>query len=313
MKMKQKFTRRNLIFNFVAVSTAISLATYSFAATDYERIRKDINIMIGIVKSSFEDSADCRKCRVKITGSYLAEQGVVFNVNPSGNYTHGYKYVYDYDYNYDYPDFTSDIALVTEGIAEIPEMVHEILADVRVNLNSENMHSWSMRAPHDDGDLADHTRELREEMREFRADQREFAREMREIEIESIHAEEDELADLEAREGEVKQKLAEMEKKQLESQKKFESYADKRIKDRESKRAQRAEVQEQQFKKMETIVLNTFCDYGSTIRSLPDNERVSVVVNNGDESNVYVFKQSQLASCDSSKTDVRKNALSYVF
>ena len=108
-------------------------------------------------------------------------------------------------------------------------------------------------------------------------------------------------------------KFQEMEKKQQESQKKFESFAEKRIKDREQKRAKRREAQDQQFRKIETVVLNTFCDYGSTIRSLPDNERISVVVNKGKESNVYVFRQSQLDSCDSAKTDVRENALSYVF
>ena len=65
---------------------------------------------------------------------------------------------------------------------------------------------------------------------------------------------------------------------------------------------------------METVVLNTFCDYSSTIRSLPKGERISVIVKkNEDSSNVYVFEQSGLEGCDSADGNVREHALSYAF
>ena len=81
MNMKQRIRRNNLVLNIATVVVATSLAAYSFADTDYGRVKKDINVMIGIVKSSFEDDDSCRNCRVRITGHYLADQGVVFNVN----------------------------------------------------------------------------------------------------------------------------------------------------------------------------------------------------------------------------------------
>jgi hypothetical protein len=258
--------------------------------------------MIGIVKSSFQDNRDCEKCNVKVTGHYLAEQGVVFNVRPSGG-----SVFHSYSGN-------SDVSqVVVESLEELPDMVTEIMEDVQFNFEDNDMHSWAWRfSDDDDGDHEN--RESREAMREMRQELRELARELREVEIEVIHAEQDELADLQERKIELETELATTEENQGQVQKEMESYVNERTKERELRKAKRDEERHLRFDKMESIVLNTFCDYSRTMRSLPDNERVSIVVDRGDDpANIYVFKQSQLDSCDSEKTDVRKNALSYAF
>ncbi len=308
MKLRNKFARRNFIFNVAAVVTASSIAAYSFAAPDYDRIKKDVNIMIGIVKSSINDAADCRRCKVRITGHYLADQGAVFNVTPSGGYAH-------FGYNYVAPNADSVVINGVPVVPEIPEMVYDILSDVQVSIDSasEDSYEWDWNWD-SDHEWHEHNREAREELREFRSELRELARERREVEIESIHAEEEELAELEAREQEIEQRFQKAEQRREQAQQKYEAIVEKRNEQREAKRVKRVQEREKQFVKMESIVLNTFCDYSSTMRSLPDDERISIIINKGDEkSNVYVFRQSDLSSCDSAKSDVRADALSYVF
>lgn len=309
MKIRNKLAKRNLIFNVGAVITAISMTAYSAAAPDYERIKKDINIMIGIVKSSFEDSNDCRRCRVKVTGHYLADQGVVFNVVPSGGYARGYKYVYSSP-NLD-TVVVDEMPVIPDipEMPELPEMVQDILADVRGSIEDE-VYDWHW----DEEGWGGHNSEFRNEQRKLRSELRELSRQMREIEIEEIHANEDELAELEAREQEIEERIRKAEQRRAEVQERFETYTNKRSQEREAKRTRQLAERTKQFEKMESIVLNTFCDYSGTMRSLPNDERVSIIVSKGnDESNIYVFEQSELSSCDSAKTDIRKNALSYVF
>ena len=83
MRMREKIRRANFTVNVVAAVAASSLAAYALAAPDYDRIKKDINVMVGIVKSSIEENRDCQRCGIRVSGYYLADQGVVFNVDPS--------------------------------------------------------------------------------------------------------------------------------------------------------------------------------------------------------------------------------------
>ncbi len=302
MTIQSRIRKHSLLLDVAAVITVSSIALNSFAAPDYERMRKDINIMIGIVKSAFENDEDCRSCQVKITGHYLADQGVVFNVTPAAR---GYAYAFKTD------DFEENIEEFAEGMAAIPLVVEDILAGVEISLADEDFSGFTISG---EGDWSENSRIARQALREARAELREANRELREIEIEAIHAEQEELTELEQREAEVMKELERLSSEEEKIQERFSSQAEAKRKKIEMQRAKRSEAKRQQFEEMETLVLNTFCDYSSTMRSLPRNERVSVIVSKGeDESNIYIFEQSELADCDSSESNVRDHALSYAF
>ena len=293
MNMIEKINRRNVLINVVTALLSTSIAAYSFAEEDYGRIKKDINVMIGIVKSSFADNSNCNNCRVRITGHYLADQGAVFNVNP----TNRHQYVSSFE--------------TLDSIVMIPGMVQDILQDVQININEEDMSSWDW---HSESDERSVSREGREEMRELRHELRELSREMREIEIEAIHTENDDLEELKDRESELEQEIATVEKKRDKVQESISSTTEQRNKEREAKQLEHREQRRKEFVKMESVLLNTFCDYSSTMRNLPDDEKVSIIVDKSDDtSNIYMFKQSDLQDCDSEKENVRDHALSYAF
>lgn len=310
MKLQHKISRRNLAINIVTLITASSIAAYSFAAPDYDRIRRDINVMIGIVKSTFDNNEDCPHCNVRVTGHYLAEQGIVFNVNPTG----GHNRAFGWD-----SSGPHHIEVFTEGMAAIPGMVSEILAEVQFDLDYEDFRALKIITDGSDWssinrEVEQGLREVRQELRQAHSELRGRQRALREIEIEAIHAEENEMEDLASRETEIATEI----EKLTQAEEKIRGSMNKRIEERtlalETRNAKREEQKRQHFEKIETLVLNTFCDYGNTMRSIPDNERVSIVVKKDDgHSNIYVFKRSELESCDSTRTDVRKHALSYAF
>ena len=302
MSIQARIKKHNLLLNIVAVFAASSIAFHSFAAPDYDRMRKDINIMIGIVKSAFENQEDCRSCQVQITGHYLADQGVVFNVTPASR---GYAYAFKSD------DFEENVEVFAEGMAAIPIFVEDILASVEAGLANEDLSGFTIST---EGDWSEQSRIARQALREARAELREANRELREIEIEAIHAEEDELNELERREAEVLREMERISSQENEIESDIARQMEAKRVEIEKKRVKRLEAKRQHFEEMETLVLNTFCDYSSTMRSLPRNERVSVIVSkDNDQSNIYVFEQSELADCDSSKNNVRDHALSYAF
>ena len=302
MNIQNSIRRRNLILHLVAVITASAIAVYSFADQDYEPIRKDINIMIGVIKSAFKNGEDCRSCRVRVTGHYLANQGVVFHVRPaSRGHLHGFRA----------SDFDVNVEAIAEGMAAIPLVVEDVLEGVEMSLADDDFSSFRIRT---DGDWSRESRTARQALREARSALREARRELREVEIEAIHAGGDELTELEQRETEILQELERL------SQKETQIKADlaDRVKARKDaikeKRAQRREINRQQLQDMETLVLNTFCDYGNTMRNLPKKEHISVIFGRHEEaSNIHVFRQADLDACDSSQTDIRDHALSYVF
>jgi hypothetical protein len=300
MNTEHKYNRKSLALKAVAVIAAASVAAYSLAAPDYDRIRKDINVMVGIVKSSLSDSDDCRDCKASVSGYYLADQGVVFNVTPTG--LNQFKYSYR---------FGDDADVLADTLIEIPGMVQEIIEDVRINIGNDDFDHWDIHAGEE---YRSEQRQAREALRDAKRELREAARELREVELEAIHAEKEELTKLREREAELEKELQLAQDEHNKIQENLNSYAEKRRRDHEKKQEERHEKRQQQLLKLENVVLSTFCDYSNTIRNLPNDEKISIIVKSEDDlSNIYVFKQSALSNCDSNKTNVREKALSYVF
>ena len=76
------------------------------------------------------------------------------------------------------------------------------------------------------------------------------------------------------------------------------------------------EVQEQQIaarnRQAENEILTTLCDYGATLRSLQNDEHISIVLQNyaDNRDRVYVFEFADVASCSSAE-QLLQSAISY--
>ena len=299
MKTKPAQRTRKLLLAGMTGLLVSGIAAHAIAAPDYDRIRKDINVMIGIVKSSFDDSESCKRCSVRISGHYLAEQGVVFDVNPAGTFQNYTIHLED------------EMDVLANELGAIPGIVADVLADVRVNMDGKDPYQWEF---YTEENWTDMTRETRQKLRETQRSLRELTREMREIEIESIHAEEAERKELEKRRSALEKAISETEAEQLAVEQEIAAYAKQKKQEREAKMAERNKERRQRFEQMETIVLNTFCDYSSSMRNIPRDEKISIIMHRDeDSSNIFVFDQDKLQNCDSRKSNVREHALSYAF
>lgn len=289
----------------LASIVAMAVSWYALAATeDYGRLKKDVSVMTQIIDSVFKADEECHQCRVKVTGKYLATQGIVFLVN---NRSHGFTWISEdgssNSYSFSFSDFGE--------LEHIPEMVEGILADVMPSLHDAPDGSWTQRIIRITGDST------REALREIRRERRDLQQDIHEQEIEIIHLDEDEARALEEsiKEMEIAVKELEMQKRRIAEE--AQSSREEHRKAREEARQKKDHVRQEQQELVQDKILQAFCDYGSALRSLPVREKITIIFENThnkpDQDTVFVFDQIKITECNRDKGSLRGQALSYLF
>lgn len=288
----------------LAFVVTIASSWYALAAADYERLKKDAIVMSQIIDSVFHADKECKRCNIKVAGKYLAGQGMVFLVN---NRSHGFSWITGGDSSNSYSFSIGDF----EDLEYIPEMVEGILADVLPSLPDIPDGDWTQRIIRITGEST------REALREIRRERRDLQQEIREQEIEMIHMEEDEANALEASINEMESAIHELENKQHQIEEKAQSSREEYRKTREAARQKKALLREEQQELVQNKVLEVFCDYGATLRSLPAKEKITIIFENThskpSQDTILVFDQSKITDCDRDKGSLRGQALSYLF
>ncbi len=291
-------------FLFLAFFITVASSWYALAATDYGRLKKDVSVMSEILKSAFKADSDCRGCSVRVDGMYLAEQGVVFTIASSGSNRYAWAVGDDGDHHFNFSFENSEF----EGLEDLPEMVEEIVAGVMPVIPSMPEVSSVIRIVDDS---------TREALREIRRDRRELQQELRESEIEMIHVEEEQRRELEKEITKLERQRQQLDDKQQQIEDKMNITRQELLKEREGRRMQKqARLQEQQ-KLVQNKVLDAFCDYGSTLRSVPGKEKITIVFKNTsldpNQDTVMVLDQDEVIACDRGKNSLRNQATSYQF
>ncbi len=281
----------------------------TFANDQFEGIDRDVTIMTQILEGVFEAEDQCRHCRIET--HYLAEQGIVFFISVPRLLPDG-----EYGVEVDLSDLdVPDIA----GLEQIPAMVDGVLADLEVEL--QGLEPWIYMG--DEGRTRYLTivrgvsREIREAMRDVRRERRDIQRQIRENEIKMIHEEgEASREEINDKVMALSEKLAELEKKEEKLNARLrEAHEQARARREEAREKMRKARQERQ-RAAEDTVLRTLCDYGSTLKNLPDDEHVSIVFEefpSADGDTVYVFKRRDVARCTGGADKLKEQAVSYRF
>lgn len=282
------------------------LSTGLGAEENFEGIDKDVTIMSQILTGAFKADDQCKRCRIK--AHYLAEQGVVFFISMPRVYGTGTRIGVGDLSDLDIPD--------VEGLEHIPAIVEEALASVQIELSGTDPYIYT-------GDNNQNRyitirrvgRETLEAIREVRRERREIEREISEREIRLIHEDDDEVRREAQKEvAELEEKLAKVEAKE----EKLETAVKKSRQEAQDKRekamAEIRKAREAQQRSVETLVLQTFCDYGSTLRNLPIDEHVSLVFEDSREGDtVYVLKHDEIDQCSNGAEGLKASAIAYRF
>jgi len=321
----------------IAFGITLVCSWYAFAAADYAQIKKDISVMSQIVKGALKADPDCKQCRVSINGKYLAEQGVIFLIK---GHSAGYSLIHidgdnEYSYSYTFDDqtlrsFESLQGLEAleglesleslqglealkgleslESLEHLPEMLSEIIASVSSSAIPDSQGVEFARIIR----IVDDT--TRESLREIRRARRDLIQEIRENEIEMIHIEEADQRQLEASIREMEEQVRALEDQQRVIAKEAQLSRQEYQKKRDEQRHKKFVVRQAQRELMQRKVLAAFCDYGTTLRSLPPGEKVTLIFeNSSEEDTIMVFDRNEVTTCDRGKEDLKKQAITYNF
>ncbi|MGB0495963.1 MAG: hypothetical protein ACPGJI_06375 [Kangiellaceae bacterium] len=283
------------------LASCVAIAPQLAMAADYSRAEKELRIMSKIFETSINDSRRGDE-RSYFPGSsrntestYLAKQGMVFT----------------FSFNQNRFGDASDWQALGEGIGEFvgtltSEIAHS-LADNLPNVPEAPVAPTRSYSEHDWEDQVEIYEEFQQAMENLRDEQRDKREEVRDLQRS--------IRDLErkARREEVDSKKLSQTKAKLEEKvnvlnKKMEQY-EKAMKEYRDKKAQQLVAAN---KKKSDLIVSTLCDYGTTLRSLENDEHVTLVFSNfaKNKDQIYVFNYKDVKSC-SSKDKLLKKAVSY--
>ncbi|MCB1644345.1 MAG: hypothetical protein KDI36_02785 [Pseudomonadales bacterium] len=304
--------KRHLI---TALTGSLLFATAATAADkDFSRVIRDIEVMSEVLKGAFKAESDCDYCRVNIETRYLASQGAVFTITAP----RGFAFRFNTS-EFEVPS-PEELHIVreferVEELNEIPELVGDALRNINISVDgledmlvtvTSDAYSWT------DDDHSD--RDIRESLRDLRREQREVEREMREMELELIHVEDDaQRRDINNSIKDLQKKLTEREAKVAQLKAQIDEKREAREQQRQAAQAKLAEAEAERIKQMQAVAIRSFCDYGATLRNLPDDEYVSLVFDRAgkeQDARVYVMPRDAIADCRSPE-DLLKKAITY--
>ena len=252
------------------MSLTLTVAAASNSSPASETLRQEMYVAQEVIPTALANTAQ----RVRVVDAeaiYLAGQGVLLDMDMARR-----------------PASRMGDVEVT-AIDQIPHVVQEIVANVALAI-----------APYEPEDLAE-LRELREEQREVRNQQRELRRELRRLRAE--HAREPEYIGIPLP-GETKTVMAqgirerEAELEALDGEyQALERDIDKQYDQLRTLRQSDVAAEEPTAQDLTAAVGTVACDYGGTLRSLPDDEHLTFRLRRGRDSAFYVFRKEDLVAC----------------
>ncbi len=296
----------------MTVSISLLAAVAMAAKNDYSKIRRDTSVMAGIINGAFQDNDSCKGCRVKVETTYLAQQGVVFTIKSYA--VRGFAIGGDHDSHGSFYDVQSLESL--ESLEHIPEMVNSILVNVGDSLEDITTRIEVVEEFEDVDFNRRHVFIDRSSVRELSRRTRDLEFQMRDYEIELLHAEDEvERKRLEASINSLEKDIEELAAEREGVNKKYETARKEREKEREAQRAERDRKRTEILASTQEVIMQTFCDYGSTLKNLPNDEYVSVVFERSkdDHDSIFVLDKDQVTNCKSDGSGLIKQALTYQF
>ena len=229
-----------------------------------DALDREMRVLANVLEAALRDAPGVGKRVRRVEVDYLAGQGALVTLSLARGWFGSYRVEVGADAN---------------GVIAVPSMVHDILADLQIPVSP-----W-------DAEELEALRELRQEQRDLRREQREVRKKIRkhrrqqalegngEAEIEALQRE---LAALEAEHEALSADLRDQ-------------YGE--VHQVRKRRALAEADGEDGAQDFETALLDAVCSYGGALKSIPEDERLSVKVRRRDQSAFYVFGMKDVLAC----------------
>lgn len=294
------------------------------AKTNVKELAQELEIMTNILSTSLKQNNSKQGIRFsRLDVTYLASQGVVFNVNTSNG-----------GLRFNFGNFLPE-GFVMPGLEPLkpleplepltPGQIVIKNGDINIELDSDEMRDLVRNAKREARKAMEQLRELREDEREISWERREYERRRRDIEFEKRHADEKNRKRLNEMLRELDKEMLQLEQKQQEISK-FAAELEQEQKQQQQKRAEAHKTQYKRFLAgFEQNIADVMCKYGAGLKALDSKEHVSFVLKNfgsaelgshSKQDRIYVFKQQDIRACVTEKIDSNKlltRAQTYLF
>ena len=258
---------RNLAFALLAASAASAVAAQPPEHLD--ALEREMRIMQKVFTAALRD-AEGPHARVRdVQVGYLAGQGVLIDVSLRRGWFGSYHRVVEIDAD-------GDVSMA------MPSMVRDILMDLEIPLGPVDVEAFEA--------VREERRELRRERRELRGKIRELRRQAPlddegKAALEKLRAEQEALrAEHEALRADLRDQYAQVHvvREQLED--------DGEAGDAGAESGEEAPG-------FDAMLAGAICDYGATLKSLPEDERLSVQVRRRGQNAFHVFTFADVLEC----------------
>ncbi|WP_417680706.1 hypothetical protein [Pseudidiomarina aquimaris] len=299
-------------------AVALALTTSSVAHADQAQrseLRKQLEIMNSIFSTALEQESKSDQRRVfsrdRLNYNYLAGQGVVYRTRIGGNR------IMFFGGEVPIPPMPPEVvSLAGVDSVEIELAVAEGLAAAEEALEGLEIVTEDIE---DDGEGNIRViRHVTDKVRENAGEMRELRRRVRDLELAQRSADGAE-GDAIAKELEQARQELESTQQALETARAEIAEARQEVRKKvEIRKAERSEQLQQQLASFEQTMASTLCDYGRTLRALPDAENVTFVLEGagqeeqGGKDKIYIFSKRQLENCES-PSDLLTKATTYNF
>ncbi len=301
-------------------AVALALTTSTIAHADQQQrsdLRKQLEIMNSIFSTALAQEQENTSershwvSRDRLNYNYLAGQGVVYRTRVGGNRIMFFGN--EVPMPPVPPEFTEHTGMesveielaVAEGLAAASEALTEL--------------GFATEEIEDDGE--GNIRVIRtytDEVRESAGDVRELRRRVRDLELAQRSADGAEAEAIEKELAQARQDLEETQQALEVARAEIHEARQQVHKKVEVRKAERAEKLQQHLASFEQTMASTLCDYGRTLRALPENEHVTFVLEGageeqqGGKDKIYIFSKRQLENCES-PSDLLTKANTYNF
>lgn len=298
MLRKQVLTLSFVVMSAAGCATITAQAQQS-NISQRDALKQELEVMNSIFETKLsqhrDENTDQRRRHFRsqqLSFDYLAGQGVVYHVN------FGRHFNFDFDFDFGapvppdapLPEIIIEKRLINDGIEEIETSYRNVTeAGLAVG-------------------------ELVREMQEHR-------RQVRDLEFAVNSAEGDGREEIEQELAEAKEELANARTKLDEHKQQLREASSEIQAKQQQRREARAARLQQQVIAFEQTLAETLCTYGATLKSLPNNENVSFVLQGagdkdaGGNDKVYIFDKQTLIDCqkNNNASDLLTKALTYSF
>ncbi|MBU2114599.1 MAG: hypothetical protein KKE94_12625 [Gammaproteobacteria bacterium] len=287
----------------VAACAAVIGYNPLLAAEVSPALKKNADILQTILHTAFKDSEQARLSSLQY--SYLTGQGLLFQANSGGRQAFQFSRMLapvapvppvpptppmpDTDVDIEFEFDSHDVEEMAEAAAKMAEQMHD-------------QHRQSYR-------IYEKQRVIERELRDAEREQRdiEFSQSLSKLDSEQ----QQELKMLQQKTKLLQEKLAEVTKEAGLSRKQLEEQRAKQIAEQQQQTAAMVKTVGEKFSQV-------LCDYGASLRDMPDNEYVTLQVNNrGSDGRYYwVIKKADINQCMTGKMkakDLLAKATSYQF